>query len=61
MAKHSKNNGKFREDSIVNQFRKDARMDTTGSAAAQCMNRSKGRVTPKPEVRMSFAFIGNPS
>ena len=54
MAKHTSNNGLFRQDAVISQLRKDARGNDNGSAAAQCKE-TKYLVKVKDErVRISF-------
>ena len=52
MSKNSRNNGKFKQDAVLSQFRRDARSSNANCAVMQCMNRAPKKVQ-KEEVRIS--------
>jgi hypothetical protein len=52
MSKNSRNNGKFKQDAVLSQFRRDARSSNENCAVMQCMNRAPKKVQ-KEEVRIS--------
>ena len=57
MAKHTSNNGLFRQDAVIAQLRKDARGSVAGSAVMQCKE-TKYLVRSKEEkVQVSFRFL----
>lgn len=57
MAKHTKNSGKFRQDAVVAQLRRDAQGNDRTSAVAQCKE-TKYLVRNKAEkVQVSFRFL----
>lgn len=57
--KSSRNNGKFKQDSILGQFAREARQTpSTDSAVALAMSNSKRlKKEVKEEVRMSFKYL----
>ena len=57
MSKSSRINGKFKQDAILGQFRRDARSSNKNSAVMQCMNSAPKKVQKKESVRMSFKFL----
>ena len=57
MAKHTSNSGKFRQDAVIAQLRKDAKGSVAGSAVMQCKE-TKYLVRSKEEkVQVSFKFL----
>ena len=57
MSKNSRNSGKFKQDAVLGQFRRDARSSNENCAVMQCMDRSPKKVQKKEPVRMSFKFL----
>jgi hypothetical protein len=55
--KRSRNNGKFKQDAILGQFRRDARTSNANCAVMQCMNRAPKKVQKEEPVRMSLNFL----
>jgi len=56
MSKNSRNNGKFKQDAVLGQFRKDARSSNANCAVMQCVHRVP-KVQKEEPVRMSFKFL----
>ena len=57
MSKNSRNSGKFKQDAILGQFRRDARSSNANCAVMQCMNRAPKKFPKEEQVRMSFKFL----
>ena len=57
MSKNSRNSGKFKQDAVMSQLRKDARSSNANCAVMQCMDRSPKKVQKEEPVRMSFKFL----
>jgi hypothetical protein len=53
MAKHTSNNGLFRQDAIIAQLRKDARSNDNGSAVAQSKETKYLVKVKEDQVRIS--------
>jgi hypothetical protein len=56
MSKNSRNSGKFKQDAVLSQFRRDARSSNANCAVMQCMNKAP-KVQKEEPVRMSFEFL----
>jgi hypothetical protein len=54
MAKHTSNNGLFRQDAVIAQLRKDARGNDNGSAVAQSKTTKYLVKAKEDKVRISF-------
>ena len=61
MAKKGKNSGKFQQDAVVSNFRRDARSGGNTTTVAQAIERGKRnaeyRAKQEAPVRVSFKFL----
>ena len=57
MSKNSRNSGKFKQDAILGQFRRDARRSNEICSVIQCMNKAPKKVQKEEPVRMSLNFL----
>lgn len=53
MSKSSRNSGKFKQDAVLSQFRRDARSSNENCAVMQCM-RKTAAPAKKETVRVSI-------